>query len=132
MKRQKTVFENSFCSTPFLKKGQTMQWYPHLYMGEYVKPNIEKIKWKAEHGAGMVSVYFVTLPAGDKNLLEIMHSAVFLQPALRRQNPMIVGVAYGYTDAVDLSIQIIEDVYRETGGFQVKDYMLKEKGICCT
>ena len=44
----------------------------------------------------------------------------------KKQNaPYIVGIAAGYSGAVDLVMDIIQDVLRETGAYDVKAYFTK-------
>ena len=39
---------------------------------------------------------------------------------------MIVGVALDFEDAARLSARIIDEVYRKTGGFDVKAFLMGE------
>ena len=104
------------------RKGKLMQWAKHLYFSDKTAANKEKIKNKAERGDGMVSVYFIALASNPDNLFDIFHAAYLKQNALYRQNPFIVGIASGYEEAIELVQRIVEDIYRETGGFRVREY----------
>ena len=70
----------------------------------------------------MVSVYFIALASNPDNLFDIFHAAHLKESALYRQNPYIVGIASGYDEALELVQRMVEDIYRETGGFQVREY----------
>ena len=54
--------------------------------------------------------------------MDALHSYLKTQNALYRQNPFIVGIASGYEEAIELVQRIVEDIYRETGGFRVREY----------
>lgn len=99
-----------------------MQWAEHLYLSDRTAAKKETIIRKANRGVGMVSIYFIALASNPENLLDIFHGAYLKEPAFYRQNPYIVGIASGYDEALELTRQLIEDVYRETGAFRVREY----------
>ena len=70
----------------------------------------------------MVSVYFIAVEANPDNLFESFHAAHLKESAFYRQKRYIVGIASGYDEALELVQRMVEDVYRETGGFQVREY----------
>ena len=99
-----------------------MQWAENLYLTEKTASKKDKIIRKANRGIGMVSIYFITLASNEENLFDIFHAAHLKQPAFYRQNPFVVGIASGYDEAMDLVQQMVEDIYQETGAFQVREY----------
>jgi len=99
-----------------------MQWAKKLYLTETTAPNKDKIIRKAKRGAGMFCIYFIALAANEENLFDIFHAAHFKQKTFREQNPFIVGIAFGYKEALELVRQMVEDMYRETGTFRVREY----------
>lgn len=99
-----------------------MQWAEHLYLSDKTAAKKEKIIKKAVRGAGMTSVYFIALASNPENLFDIFHAAHLKEPAFYRQNPFIVGIASGYEEALEMVRRIVEDIYRETGGFRVREY----------
>ena len=70
----------------------------------------------------MVSIYFISLASNEQNLFDIFHAAYLKQPAFYGQNPFIVGIASGYEEALEMIQRMVDDIYRETGGFQVREY----------
>ena len=99
-----------------------MQWAENLYLTEKTVSKKDKIIRKANRGIGMVSIYFITLASNEENLFDIFHAANLKQPAFYRQNPFVVGIASGYDEAMELVQQMVEDIYQETGAFQVREY----------
>lgn len=99
-----------------------MQWAEHLYLSEKTAAKKDRIIKKANRGIGMVSIYLIALASNPENLFDIFHAAHLKQPAFYRKNPYIVGIAAGYDEALELVQQMVEDIYRETGGFRVREY----------
>lgn len=99
-----------------------MRWAKELYLSEKTAAKKDRIIRKADRGVGMVSIYFISLASNEQNLLDIFHAAHLKQPAFYKQVPLIVGIAFGYEEALDMTRQILEDIYQETGGFRVREY----------
>lgn len=99
-----------------------MQWAKNLYLSERTRKKKNKIIRKANQGVGMVSIYFITLASNPENLFDIFHAAMLKQPGFYKQNPYVVGIASGYVDALELTQCMIEDIYRETQSFRVREY----------
>ena len=99
-----------------------MRWAENLYLSEKTAKKKDKIIRKANRGVGMVSIYFITLASNEQNLFEIFHAAHLKQPAFYQRNPYVVGIASGYEEALELLQQMVEDIYRATSGFPVREY----------
>lgn len=99
-----------------------MRWAKELYLSESTAKKKDKIIRKADRGVGMVSIYFISLASNEQNLFDIFHAAHLKQPAFYSQNPFVVGIASGYEEALEMTRQMVEDIYRETGGFGVREY----------
>ena len=99
-----------------------MRWAKDLYLSEKTAKKKDKIIRKANRGVGMVSIYFISLASNEENLFDIFHAAHLKQPAFYKQNPFVVGIASGYEEALEMTRQMVEDIYRETGGLRVREY----------
>lgn len=99
-----------------------MQWAEQLYLSEKTAAKKDRIIKKANRGIGMVNIYLIALASNPENLFDVFHAAHLKQPAFYRTDPYIVGIASGYDEALELVQQMIEDIYRETGGFRVRAY----------
>lgn len=104
-------------------KDYKLNWYKNLYVGNHAEKGVKKTIWRLNHGAGVIGYYLITLPAGEKNQLEIISSAYLKQKTLRRICPMVVGIAKGYDEALLLVQQIVSEVYEETGTARVREYL---------
>lgn len=108
---------------------ETMKWYTDLYVGETARRRKKKIIRKLKINAGMLDVYLVTLASNRRDMLDIISSAYLKQAAVRRQLPMIVGIACGYEEAVELAVQMVREAYEKTGKADVPGYLAqKSKG----
>jgi len=99
-----------------------MRWAKNLYVTEKISKKKDIIIRKANRGAGMFRVYFVSLASNEENLFDIFHSAHIKQHTFYQQNPFVVGIASGYEDALELVQRIIHDIYSQTGSFRVREY----------
>lgn len=104
-----------------------MIWYEDLYVGESIVHKTKKIKWKIRHNAGTIDIYVISLASNEENLLDIIPSRELLQRGYPRRKMFVVGLAKGYEEALEVASSIVEEVYRQTGGFRVREY-LREKG----
>ena len=100
-----------------------MKFYKYLYVGDTVT-DPAKIKWKLKHHAG-VNVYVVAI-ASAEDQLEIFHSAYLKQKYYRYHPPIIVGIAFGYEEAVQIIVKITQECVESTGSCNLKEY-LKQK-----
>ncbi|MDE7031368.1 MAG: hypothetical protein K2P63_15595 [Lachnospiraceae bacterium] len=102
----------------------------HFSKKLYISPSLDKkcgnVKWKLRTGRPQPFLYVIAL-ARNNDLLEIYHSGMLKQKYYRKKKnaPYIVGIAEGYGGAVDLVIEILQDVLRETGAYDVKAYFTK-------
>lgn len=99
-----------------------MQWAENLYLTDKTAKKKDKIIRKANRGMGMVSIYLITLASNPENLFDIFHAAHLKQPAFYKQDLFVVGIASGYEEALELVRRMVEDIYRKTGGFAVREY----------
>jgi len=105
-----------------------MIWYDNLYLGDSIPRKQRKqnrIKWKIEHNAGLLDIYIIVLCRYGTGLLEIIPTRELLQKAYPRQNLTVVGLARGYDEALETAARIVLDVYRHTGGFKVRPFLLR-------
>ncbi len=99
-----------------------MVWDSQYYAGESIAAKKEKIKWKILHRAGLIDVYVIALSSNPKNLLDIIPSWELNQKCYPKEGMVVVGIDKGYENAMELAGRIVMDVYRDTGGFNVRDY----------
>lgn len=106
------------------KDGKIMlKWYKNLYIGENAKKDHRKMVWKIKIKQKQEDVYLITLASNEKNVLDIIESRQLEQDIIRKHCPMIVGIALGYADALDLVQKIIEETYQAQENVDVCGYL---------
>lgn len=105
-----------------------MIWYKDLYVGESIVHKTKNVKWKIMHNAGQIGIYVITLASNRQNLLDIIPSYELMQKEYPKKDMVIVGLAKGYDEAVEVAASIIDEVYRSTGTFAVRTYLAEKQG----
>ena len=98
-----------------------LKWQEDYYVAEGIK-DAEKTKKRIDAGKVALGVYLVTLSENPGNLLEIIPSYMLIQKSYYAKCPEIIGMAKGKDEATDLAVDIVKNIYGETGAFQVKEY----------
>lgn len=106
---------------------QSMIWYDDLYLSQNIETKAEKLKWKMEHNAGMLHMYAIALAKNSDNLLEIIDTKELMQKRYPKRDVVIVGIAKGYDEAVEVAATIIVETMNERGDTRVKDYLIQRR-----
>lgn len=107
-----------------------MRFCKKLYLSPSIQDKRQQIIWKLKTGRPQPTIYLIAL-AGNNDLFEIYHSGIFKQRYYKKKEnaPYIVGIAQGYSGAVDLVSEMLTDIWRETNGYDVKAYFKTAAGI---
>lgn len=108
-----------------------MIWYQYLCADENLVRKKDAVKRKIRRNIGTPGVYVIALSHHREDLLEIYPTAVLMQPGFPKDRLFVVGIAKGQESAYMLAGRIIFAIYRETGAFQVQQYILarqRERG----
>lgn len=106
-----------------------MKFYCNLYMDNYVLTNKKEIIQKLENNEWQLEVYVIALSNHPHNQLEIFNSAMFLQNKIRKEQVLVIGITKGYNEALELVEKIMEEVYDNTKGTDIKAYINKKQQI---
>ena len=107
-----------------------------LYVGasiEDVKKDVIKGLKKKQFQPGL---YCITLPQEDGNILDIRRAATLRDYAVKAgkislglrfkkttvDDIIVVGIALGRSEAIDVASQIVQDIYCNTNTFDTKNY----------
>ncbi len=102
-----------------------MKLYNRMYVrglpDKKVIPTMRKMKRKKS----MSGLYCITLPVFRDGILEIYEYGELLQDVYEDlEHPVIViGIAGSYTDAEEMVRLIVDEVYQNSGGFDVEEYL---------
>lgn len=99
-----------------------LKWLNHFYVDEGIS-DAEKIRAKLNEGKLTPGVYLLTLSNNPKHLMEILPAVSLKQSCVREMCPGIFGIAGSKDAAIDLSCEILKEVYDATGAFGIEDYL---------
>ena len=94
-----------------------------------LKKKKEKIIYKLENGKFQPGIHLILLSTSGRNHMEIVNSALLLQPKYPQKDLLVAGIAKSYDGALELVEKIFEEVYDKTKGTDICNYILeKEQG----
>ena len=89
---------------------------------------VKKIKKRLSSGKPVIGAYLVALASNRDNLFDILDVKELIFPYYKRQRICVVGMTYSKDAAIELTADIVNTVFLETGGFDVRAYY-GEQGI---
>ena len=104
-----------------------MEWYRNLYTGKNIQDKKEKIIREIEAQVYRGTTYLITLAANPANELELLSVHELRFNYIRRNCPLIVGLARGRKEALELLEQIVQEVYAATGDVKIKEYIARKQ-----
>ena len=100
-----------------------MKFLKKIYFGKNASEHSRRLIWKIRHGAGTFDVYVICLPSFSEDPLEIMNAAVLRQHYYRKFPPVIVGIASGYNEALEVVRDIMDDCVAATGEYKLRNFL---------
>lgn len=102
-----------------------MKLYKQMYVRGIPDGKIISTMRKMKRKKEIFGLYCITLPVFQDGILEIYEYDELCQPIYDElKDPVIViGITKSYTDAEEMVRLIIDEVYRNTGGFDVGEYL---------
>ena len=101
--------------------------YCDLYVSEHWQEKKLKIVKKLRRGRLQPQVYVLALSQGMQNHLEFYSSAFLKQQFYDDSDVFVVGIADGREECLMMTEQIADKVYRETGGADLRNYILERQ-----
>ena len=97
-------------------------WASHLFIGNKMKKKQKKAIVSINQREATFEIYCITFASNPNNLFDIMNANELLFPHYQRIEVNIVGLAKGKQEAIDLVQKMLMEVYKKTGGFDVRAY----------
>ncbi len=106
------------------EKGVAMiRWADKLYLSGDITPRKKARLMKAiENGQLTFEVYCIAFASNPENLFDIINANDLLFPYYRRKEMEVLGLAASRGTAKLLVKDMLEEVYKATGGFKVREY----------
>lgn len=105
-----------------------LNWYKGLYVGNNAKKKKKKLIRRINQGIGVIDVYLITLASNSRDQLDIFSANELLQKPRRRNCPVIIGLACGYWEALELVEELVRRTYMETGTGEVRKWLQRQIG----
>ena len=99
-----------------------LKWKKKYYVGEGVKAPV-KVQSKINAGKPVPGIYLITLSDNPENIMEIVPAVMLMQKTAYDLCPVIIGMARGKDEALELVRSVVEEVYIQTGSFAIKEYV---------
>lgn len=103
-----------------------MYFYKDLYVSIKIK-RPEVLRWELSRGMIRPGIYVIMLctdaqrRTGDQ--LEICRSTNLRQPWYKANRPYIIGLAFGWHDAIDMVAGMVQEAIESTGDADVVSYL---------
>lgn len=104
-----------------------MKYYHALYISEELTPKKTEIMEKLKNDKWQVEKYLIVLAKNEKNHLEFFNSVLLIQKSIPKDELFVVGIANGETGALELIEKITQEVYDETNGTNIRNYILQKQ-----
>lgn len=100
-----------------------IRWADKLYLGESVEGRKKKVMQSIEEGKVTFAIFCIAYASNPDNLLDIIDANELGFSYYQQKEMYIVGLAGSKREAGELVRTMIEDMYRQTGGFSVRDFL---------
>lgn len=99
-----------------------IQWASQLYVGVNMEEKKDNAIAMINNKQATYGVYCITFASQPDNLFDIMDANELLFPHYSKVKLTIIGLAKGREEAIMLVHDMLMEVYRETGAFDVRTY----------
>lgn len=99
-----------------------MIFHSRMFVGETAGKHKMQLLWNLKRGKKQKDLYVITLAEGTGKLLEVYHGEALQLKLFRIEDRTIVGLAVGKEESEAVLTDIVQTVYKETGGLKVREY----------
>lgn len=99
-----------------------ISWSSHLYFGKSIKRKEDKIIASINNKKPVRGIFCIAFASHPDNLFDIIEAKELINPHYENSQIHIAGLAGGKMEAYELVQEMIMEVYRETGKFDVRTY----------
>ena len=104
-----------------------MEIYYQIYFSEQLQKKKARILRKLKQNRIQPGIYLIVFEQKEKSTLEFFPSLLLKQKRFCLENHMVVGIASGYDEALEMVRDMTDQVYQKTGGTDVCAYLRKEQ-----
>ena len=97
----------------------------NLYLGEGIAPKkLEKLKKRLNKKPLLANVYLITPARNPADQLDIFDARQLVQPHYKDEEFLVLGMASGYEDALQLIERITGECLKARGDCNLREYLL--------
>lgn len=111
------------------KKQYIMKWAKRLFISDEAKQKKTRTIWKLKRGKSVFGVYVITLSANPANQLDIFESSSLMNKRYPKDDLVVVGIAKGYDDALELVNKMAQKTVDITGDTDIRAFVRDYAGI---
>ena len=104
-----------------------MKYYHNLYASESLQFKKKIIIDDLKKEKLYINLYIIVLTKNERNHLEFYDSALLRQKVFRKEDLFVVGIANGYSGAVEVVEQIVQDVCENTNSTDIRNYIINSQ-----
>ncbi len=103
-----------------------MKWMKNLYIGSLSEKRVRELKKRIRRKKKAVGCYVLFPSTGPRNQLDLMDvKYLHLDYYRRREDLVIIGLASGEEDGIQMILRLAEDCYRDTGTADLRAYAMR-------
>lgn len=104
-----------------------MKLYKNLYISDSLCQHATDVVQNMLEGNIQLNTYVIALTKPPKEQLEIYNLTLNQQRLFYMDEVIVVGIARGHDEALELLKNIAEEVYKETGSLDIPRYIKKHQ-----
>lgn len=102
-----------------------LKYAPNLYLGESIaSEKLDKLKKRLDKKPLLANVYLITPARNPADQLDIFDARQLVQPHYKKEEFLVLGIASGYEEALQLIEQIAEECLESRGDCNLREYLL--------
>lgn len=101
-----------------------IQWTSRVYVGDGLKKKKDKVIASINNRRITFDIYCIAFASQPDNLFDILDANELLFPHYQKIDIKILGLAKGSDEATGLVQDMIMEVYKNTGAFDVRAYFV--------
>ena len=112
-----------------MESSELMKLYRDLFVGQKAGQNTEEIVSRAEELDFVHGLYLITLASNGTDQLDLVRASSLIGRANAvRRLPMIVGIAVGKKEAIEVTMEIARCVYVRDQAQDIRSWFLHPEG----
>ncbi|SFA75988.1 hypothetical protein SAMN05216249_10223 [Acetitomaculum ruminis DSM 5522] len=99
-----------------------MKFSKKLYYGKEASRHKRKILWRLKHNKILLDTYVICFASNKNNLFDIINANILLQKYYPKDDLTVLAIGESYDETLELLVFLIDNVYKKTGAFNVREF----------